>query len=112
MLGLTSKSSFALRSKATLGRPSCVAAAAFSDFARPQQPSNDYARPPYNGRLRAFPSYSVVNESVILQIKPLLPQFKVNGDLLTLRASDRGRLLFEWIPRSSDGTCVEWIYRF
>ena len=46
---------------------------------------------------RAFPQYSVVGESSLLSLKPIMPKFKsVSNDAVSLQ--QKGRLLFEFSP--------------
>lgn len=56
------------------------------------------------GPPRAFAQYSIVGESCYLSVKLIPPKFSFLRDgTLILENKNRGRLLFEFSPRSSDG---------
>jgi hypothetical protein len=69
----------------------------FSSFPGGSSNSND-------GPPRMNPAYQVYGEDAALTIKAIIPGFKVFGKSVVQDKSRKGRLLFEWTPRNSQGT--------
>jgi hypothetical protein len=53
--------------------------------------------------LRTFPQYSVYGETTMFSLKLNLPTFVVRKNVLGVETNQRGRVLFEWVPREADG---------
>eukprot|EP00522_Entomoneis_paludosa_P017574 CAMPEP_0172457270 /NCGR_PEP_ID=MMETSP1065-20121228/21189_1 /TAXON_ID=265537 /ORGANISM="Amphiprora paludosa, Strain CCMP125" /LENGTH=237 /DNA_ID=CAMNT_0013210895 /DNA_START=65 /DNA_END=778 /DNA_ORIENTATION=- len=75
-------------------RPCRSSLASFSSYSNQQQP------PP----LMAYPSYSIYGENGLLGMKLLSPRFKISStNVMTLPPKERGRIMFEWIPKDANG---------
>ena len=59
--------------------------------------------PGNSGGTRMNPAYQVYGEESALTIKAIIPGFKTYGKSIVQDKSRKGRLLFEWTPRNSQG---------
>lgn len=54
--------------------------------------------------LKAYPQYTVYGEDALMSMRPIQPTFRVIKASQTLALENKGRMLFEFVPRGSSCT--------